>query len=47
MEAERSKVKGGRCYLQFMEDTLATSASFRSAGAWTFRSNPNGQEVTF
>lgn len=43
-----AKVRDGRChYLQFMEDTLATSASFRSGGAWTFRSNPNGEEVTF
>jgi uncharacterized protein len=43
-----AKVKEGRCYyLQFMEDTLATSASFRSGGRWTFRSDPNGGEVTF
>jgi hypothetical protein len=31
--------------MQFMEDTFATGASFRSAGKWTFRSNPNGEEV--
>jgi uncharacterized protein len=43
-----AKVKDGRCYyLQFMEDTLATSASFRSGGQWTFRSNPEGGEVAF
>ena len=43
-----AKVREGRCYyLQFMEDTLATSASFRSGGSWTFRSNPNGEEVSF
>ena len=43
-----SRVKDGRCYyLQFMEDTLATSASFRSGGQWTFRSNPDGGEVAF
>jgi len=43
-----AKVGDGRCYyLQFMEDTLATSASFRSGGQWTFRSNPEGGEVTF
>jgi uncharacterized protein len=43
-----AKVKDGRCYyLQFMEDTLATSASFRSGGTWIFRSNPEGGEVTF
>jgi len=43
-----AKVREGRCYyLQFMEDTLATSASFRSGGQWTFRSNPEGGEVAF
>jgi uncharacterized protein len=43
-----AKFKDGRCtYLQFMEDTLATSASFRSGGTWTFRSNPSGEEVRF
>ena len=43
-----AKVEDGRCtYLQFMEDTLATSASFRSGGTWTFRSNPNGEQATF
>jgi uncharacterized protein len=36
----------GRCtYLQFMEDTFATGASFRSGGSWTFRSDPNGEQV--
>jgi uncharacterized protein len=41
-----AKVSDGRCsYMQFMEDTFATGASFRSGGAWTFRSNPNGGEV--
>jgi uncharacterized protein len=43
-----AKVKDGRChYLQFMEDTFATSASFRSGGAWTFRIDPAGGEVLF
>jgi uncharacterized protein len=43
-----AKVRDGRCYyLQFMEDTLATSASFRAGGRWTFRSNPDGSEVSF
>ena len=42
-----AKVVGGRCtYMQFMEDTFATGASFRSGGAWTFRSDPNGAEIT-
>jgi ketosteroid isomerase-like protein len=41
------KVREGRCsYMQFMEDTFATGASFRSGGAWTFRSDPDGGEVT-
>ena len=43
-----AKVKEGRCYyLQFMEDTLATSASFRRGGKWSFCSNPDGTEVAF
>ena len=42
-----AKVTDGRCsYMQFMEDTFATGASFRSGGAWTFRSDPDGGEVT-
>jgi uncharacterized protein len=42
-----AKVADGRCtYMQFMEDTFATGASFRSGGACTFRSDPNGGEVT-
>jgi len=41
-----AKVEHGRCtYLQFMEDTFATGASFRSGGSWTFQSNPNGERV--
>ena len=41
-----AKCKDGRCsYLQFMEDTFATGASFRSGGSWTFKSNPNGEPV--
>ena len=41
-----AKCENGRCsYLQFMEDTFATGASFRSEGSWTFRSNPNGEQV--
>jgi hypothetical protein len=35
-----------RChYLQFMEDTFATGASFRRGGTWTFQSNPNGERI--
>jgi uncharacterized protein len=42
-----AKVRDGRCtYMQFMEDTFATGQSFRSGGAWTFQSDPDGEEVT-
>ncbi len=42
-----ARVRDGRChYLQFMEDTFATGASFRSGGHWTFHSDPDGAEVT-
>jgi uncharacterized protein len=41
-----AKVRKGRCtYMQFMEDTFATGASFRSGGQWIFNSDPNGKEV--
>jgi hypothetical protein len=30
-----------------IEDSLATSNSFRSGGTWTFRSNSNGEQVSF
>jgi hypothetical protein len=41
-----AKVADGRCrYLQFMEDTFATGASFRSGGSWKFRSDPDGKDV--
>ena len=41
-----ARCDGGRCtYLQFMEDTFATGASFRCGGSWTFRSDPNGEQV--
>lgn len=43
-----AKVVDGRCtYMQFMEDTLATSDSFRKSGQSTYTSNPNGEVVTF
>lgn len=32
-------------YLQFMEDTYATAASFRVAGSWTVHGDPLGQPV--
>jgi uncharacterized protein len=41
-----AKVRDGRCvYMQFMEDTFATAASFRSGGKWTFHSDPGATEV--
>ena len=41
-----AKCQDGRCtYLQFMEDTFATGASFRSGGSWKFRSDPKGEQV--
>jgi uncharacterized protein len=41
-----AKVSNGQCqYMQFMEDTFATGASFRSGGEWAFRSDPDGGEV--
>ncbi|MDX7953588.1 nuclear transport factor 2 family protein [Lichenihabitans sp. Uapishka_5] len=41
------EVVDGLCrHMQFMEDTLATTESFRSAGAWTIRSDPAGAEIT-
>jgi uncharacterized protein len=42
-----AKVRNGRCfYMQFMEDTFATGASFRSGGEWIFHSDPEGVEIT-
>lgn len=40
------EVVDGRCrHVQFMEDTFATTNSFRSGGEWRIRSNPNGEEI--
>jgi len=40
------KVYDGKvAYMQFMEDTFATAASFRSSGYWKFQSDPHGGEV--
>jgi uncharacterized protein len=45
--AIRAEVRGGKvAFMQFMEDTFGTGASFRSGGAWTFRTFPGGDEVT-
>ncbi len=41
-----AKVRDGQItFMQFMEDTFATAASFRSGGVATYRSNPDGGEV--
>ena len=32
-------------HMQFMEDTLATTESFRSGGEWTIRSDPDGEQI--
>jgi uncharacterized protein len=40
------RMKGEKVqYMQFMEDTFATGASFRSGGTWKFQSDPSGAEV--
>ena len=42
-----ARVVNGKCTdLQFMEDTFATAASFRSGGPWTFPSDPDGNEIS-
>ena len=42
-----ARVDDGRItFMQFMEDTFATAATFRSGGAVTYRSDPDGGEVT-
>lgn len=33
-------------FMQFMEDTFGTAASFRSGGSWRFRTFPDGEEVS-
>lgn len=39
-------VEGGRIsYMQFMEDTFATAASFQESGKARYRGNPNGDVV--
>ncbi len=42
-----ARVAGGRIvFMQFMEDTFGTAATFRSGGTWTFHSDPDGPPVT-
>jgi uncharacterized protein len=41
-----SRVHDGKIvYFQFMEDTFATAASFKSGGSSIFYSDPNGKEI--
>lgn len=41
-----ARVRDGRItYMQYMEDTFATSSTFRSGGTWRFQSDPEGGEV--
>ena len=40
-------VRGGQVtYMQFMEDTFGTAQRFRSGGTATYRSDPDGAEVS-
>ena len=42
-----AKVNDGQItFMQFMEDTFATASTFRSGGVATYRSDPDGGEVT-
>ena len=41
-----AKVQDGKItFMQFMEDTFATAATFRTGGTATYRSDPDGGEV--
>ena len=41
-----AKVRDGQvAFMQFLEDTFATAATFRSGGVATYRSDPDGGEV--
>ena len=42
-----AKVRDGQViFMQFMEDTFGTASTFRSGGVATYRSDPDGGEVT-
>ena len=42
-----ARIEGGRItFMQFMEDTFGTAATFRTGGAATFHGDPDGGEVT-
>jgi hypothetical protein len=39
-------VRNGKVtYMQYMEDTFGTGATFRSSGTWRFQSDPAGGEI--
>lgn len=41
-----ARVTDGKCrYLQFMEDTLATTESFRKDGSWIIHSDPEADDI--
>ena len=41
-----AKVRDGLVvHMQFMEDTFATAMTFRAAGTWTIRSDPDGPAI--
>ena len=39
--------EGKITYMQFMEDTLATSSTFEKSGTKTYQADPDGHEVKF
>ena len=42
-----ARVEDGRItYMQFMEDTFGTAATFQSSGSATYRADPDGEEIT-
>lgn len=42
-----ARVANGKVtHMQFMEDTFGTASTFRSGGAWTFRADPEGTEIS-
>ena len=44
--AKVDAAKGKIVYIQFMEDTFSTAASFKKSGAMTYASEPDGGMVT-
>jgi hypothetical protein len=38
------RTRGEIIYFLFMEGTFATARTFRRAGTWTIRTDPNGPE---